>query len=149
MSKVGERECRPWPVCSCSQSQDKGQEPEVSQDSLHWPSSRSQPWIGAAAEVGMKTVKPQPHQFSDILHSFLLRLHLQPPCCYQTVSSYRESRKTEIKTGEIKQLTRTRSTISLKIALIAGTGENGAVHAYFGDQQPKILWNFWWKFQCL
>jgi len=55
------------------------------------------------------------------------------------VSSYRESRKTEIKTGEIKQLTRTRSTISLKIALIAGTGENGAVHAYFGDQQPKIL----------
>lgn len=39
--------------------------------------------------------------------------------------------------------------VFLEIALITAMGLNGAVHAYFGDQQPKQLWNFWRKFQSL
>lgn len=40
---------------------------------------------------------------------------------------------------KVKELTGMCSMIFLDIALITGLGLNGAVHADFGDQQPKLF----------
>lgn len=92
----------------------------------------------AEPEVGMKTVNPQPHQVGRHFTQ-LSTLPAAAATWLLATSAQIESvsRKSEI--TKVEELTGTCSMIFLEIALITGLGLNGAVHAYFGDQQPKLF----------